>query len=58
MAFESPELELEIERVRDELRIRPRLRSLAGVLDKFAAFSPDFMAGGRGDQEQTEREGL
>jgi hypothetical protein len=28
----------------DELRIRPARRSLAGVLGKFAKFSPDFMA--------------
>jgi antitoxin VapB len=31
---------------------------LAGALKKFAAFSPDFMAEGRGDQEQAERDPL
>jgi antitoxin VapB len=51
-------MELEIEREGDEIRIRPARRSLAGVLTKFAQFSPDFMAEGRGDQEQAERDAL
>ena len=42
----------------DEIRIRPARRSLSGVLGKFAAFSADFMAEGRGDQEQDERDSL
>jgi virulence-associated protein VagC len=46
---------LEIERVGDEIRIRPARKSLSGVLDKFAQFSTDFMAAGRGDQVQAER---
>lgn len=50
LAFERTDIELEIERVGDELRIRPARRSLTGVLAKFARFSPDFMAEGRGDQ--------
>ena len=58
LAFESTDVELEIERVGDELRIRPARRSLSGVLKKFAKFSPDFMAEGRGDHEQAEREAL
>ncbi|MBY4897937.1 type II toxin-antitoxin system VapB family antitoxin [Cupriavidus sp. AU9028] len=58
LAFETTDVELEIERVGDELRIRPARRSLAGVLSKFARFSPDFMKEGRGDQEQAEREAL
>jgi antitoxin VapB len=58
LAFERIDIELEIERVGDELRIRPARRSLAGVMAKFARFSPDFMAEGRGDQEQTERDSL
>ncbi len=56
LAFENTDVELEIERVGVELRIRPVRRSLAGVLKTFASFSPDFMAEGRGDQEQAERE--
>jgi antitoxin VapB len=49
---------LEIEREGDEIRIRPARRSLAGVVTKFARFSAGVMVDGRGDQEQTEREGL
>jgi len=56
IAYERTDIELEIERVGDELRIRPARRSLAGVMEKFAAFSADVMADGRGDQEQTERD--
>lgn len=58
LAYERSDLELEIERVGDEIRIRPARRPLAGVLKKFAKFSPDFMAEGRGEQEQAEREGM
>jgi antitoxin VapB len=58
LAYDRTDVELEIERIGDELRIRPARRSLAGVLKKFAKFGPDFMAEGRDDQEQAEREGL
>ena len=58
LAYERSDLEVEIERVGDELRIRPARRPLAGVLRKFAKFGPGFMAEGRGDHEQAEREGL
>jgi antitoxin VapB len=58
LAFERTDMELEIERVGAELRIRPARRSLSGVLSKFAKFSPEFMADGRGDQDQAEREAL
>ena len=56
LAYERTDMDLEIERVGDEIRIRPTRRSLAGVLSKFASFSPEFMAEGRGNQEQSERE--
>jgi len=52
------DMELEIEREGDEIRIRPARRSLAGVLTKFAKFSRDFLAEGRGDQEQAARDAL
>ena len=58
LAYERNDIDVEIERVGDELRIRPARRSLAGVLAKFAKFSPDFMANGRGDHDQAEREAL
>jgi len=58
IAYERTDIELEIERKGDEIRIRPARRSLAGVLAKFASFSPDFMAEGRGDQDQAERDGI
>ena len=58
LAFERTDIELEIERVGNELRIRPVRRSLAGVLAKFSRFSPDFMAEGRSDHEQAERDAL
>ncbi|ABX13832.1 SpoVT/AbrB-like protein [Burkholderia multivorans ATCC 17616] len=57
LAYERSDIELEIERVGDEIRIRPARRPLTGVLGKFAKFGPDFMAEGRGDQEQAERKG-
>jgi antitoxin VapB len=58
LAFQRTDVDLEIERVGVELRIRPARRSLSGVLAKFAKFAPDFMVEGRGDHEQTERETL
>jgi antitoxin VapB len=58
LAYERLDVELEIERVGDELRIRPARRPLTGVLKKFAKFGPDFLAEGRGEHEQAEREAL
>lgn len=58
IAYDRMDMDLEIERDGDEIRIRPARRSLSGVLAKFAKFSPDFMADGRGDQEQAERDSL
>jgi antitoxin VapB len=58
LAYDPSDVEVEIERVGDEIRIRPARRALAGVPRKFAKFGPDFMAEGRGEQEQAEREGL
>ncbi|MFL6718223.1 MAG: antitoxin [Burkholderiaceae bacterium] len=58
LAFDRTDIELEIERVGEELRIRPARRPLSGVLNKFAKFPPEFMTEGRGDQEQAERDAL
>jgi antitoxin VapB len=56
LAYERTDVDLEIERIGDELRIRPARRPLGGVLKKFARFGPDVMAEGRGEHEQEERE--
>lgn len=58
IAYERTDLELEIERIGEEIRIRPVRRPLTGVMKKFARFGSDFMAEGRGHQEQAEREVL
>lgn len=58
LAYERTDMDLEIERQGDEIRIRPARRSLTGVLAKFAAFAPDFMAEGRGNQEQADRDAI
>jgi antitoxin VapB len=56
LAYDRTDMDLEIERHGDEIRIRPLRRSLSGVLSKFAKFSPDFLAEGRSDQAQVERD--
>ena len=56
LAYKRADMELEIERIGDEIRIRPVRRRLSGVLEKFAVFGRDFMVEGRGDQEQIDRE--
>jgi antitoxin VapB len=58
LAYARSDLELEIERVGDELRIRPAGKPISGALAALASFSPDFLAASRGDQEQAEREQL
>ncbi len=58
LAYSSLDMDLIIEREGDELRIRPAQRRIGDVLGKFARFSPDFMAEGRGDNQETEREAL
>lgn len=58
LAFNPAEVELEIERVNEEIRIRPKRRPLTGLLQKLADFSPDMMQEGREAQSQTERDPL
>ena len=49
--------EVEIERVGNTLVVRPvEQRTLAGIGEIFAMFSPDFMAEGREIQEEQERD--
>ena len=47
LAYANDNIELQIERIGDELRIRPIQRPLTSVLKKFAKFAPDFMVEGR-----------
>jgi len=58
LAYERTDIELEIERQGEEIRIRPARRTLGKVLNKFARFSPEFFAEGRGEHEQAERDSL
>lgn len=58
LAYERTDMDLEIERIGEEIRIRPARRSLVGVLSKFAAFPPDFLNEGRDSQEQAERDAI
>ena len=58
LAFPTSDMELVIERVGEELRIRPARRRISHVMQALASFSPDFMEGGRSEQEQAEREAL
>lgn len=58
IAYERTDIVLEIARVGDEIRIRPSRRPLTDVMKKFARFGPDFMAEGRDEHDQAEREPL
>lgn len=58
LAYERSDLELEIERCGDELRIRPAGRPITGALEALTAFSPSFLAEGREQDQQQERESL
>ena len=58
LAYERSDLDVEIERIGDELRIRPARRSLAGVLAKFGQFSDDFLAADRGPNVEAGRDAL
>ena len=58
LAYSRWDLELEIERQGDELRIRPARRCMGDVLGALASFSPDFMSQGRGDTVEGERDAL
>jgi antitoxin VapB len=58
LAYERSDLDVEIERIGDEIRIRPARRSLSNVPARFGQFSEDFMAEGRGDNRESERDPL
>jgi antitoxin VapB len=57
LGFSEPNQDVEIERQGNALIIRPvEKRSLAGLMDKFAAFPRDFMAEGPEFHEENERD--
>lgn len=58
LAFKCGDLELEIERHGDELRIRPAGQPITGALEALAGFSPSFLTEGRDQDEQAERQSL
>jgi antitoxin VapB len=58
LAYGSWDIELNIERIGDELRIRPARKRMGDVLGKLARFSPDFMTEGRGISTEGQREAL
>lgn len=58
IAYSRNDIELEIERIGDEIRIRPAAKKLTGVLAKFEKFSSNFMQEGRGINEEAERDKL
>ena len=58
LAYSRWDLELEIERQGDELRIRPARRRMGDVLGALASFSRDFMSQRRGDTVEGERDAL
>ena len=58
LAYARWDIDLVIEREGDELRIRPAQRRMGDVLAKLARCAPDFMAEGRGENVESEREAL
>ena len=58
LAYSTLDVDLVIESQGDELRIRPAQRRMGDVLSKLARFSPDFMAQGRSENIDGEREAL
>lgn len=55
--FDAAMTDVEIDRVGDSLVVRPVGKPLTGVMKKFAAFSPRFMADGREPNPERERDG-
>ena len=57
LAIAKASQEVEIERVGNTLVVRPVMQeSLAGLMEICAQFSPDFMANGRDDSPEMERD--
>ena len=58
LAYGVSDMDFVIEREGDELRIRPAPRRMGDVLAKLARFAPDFMAQGRGHNEEARRDAV
>jgi antitoxin VapB len=58
LAYSNWDMELVIERRGDELLIKPAQRRIGDVLGKFAGLTDDFMAQGRGENMESERDPL
>ena len=58
LAYGSWDIDLDIERIGDELRIRPARKRMGDVLGKLSQFSPDFMSESRELNTESEREAL
>ena len=58
LAYERTDSELEIERLGEQIRIRPVRRNWGKLPSEFAFFSPKFLSEGRGEHDQAERESL
>jgi len=56
LQFQRLDIDYEIVRENEALIIRPIRRQLTDILDRFAAFSADFMAEGRPSQNEQTRE--
>ena len=50
LAFPTSDMELVIERVGEELRIRPAQRRMGNVMKVLSSFSPNFMSEDRGNR--------
>ena len=58
LAYSPNDMDLVIERVGEELRIRPAQKRIGDVMGALKRFSSDFMAHGREEQVQSERKAL
>ena len=58
IAFESTDIELEIERVGNQIIIQPVAKSPGDFIRRMKPLGGDFMADGRGENKQKEREKL
>jgi len=53
--YQTTDIELEIEKIGEEIRIRPAKRQLTNLMDRFSAFPDDVFDSGRIKEEEVER---